>query len=301
MLRETFAQITYLSQHLPDPARADRAMHGLLCANLKLARRTLTKNILKKLMWLGVGTNDVEKYVEKVCKQNVRKARNSKLIRDTMRTKVADAEYVEKQSRKEFVKKSIQYGRLTNRGSFVDVEFKRMMKYEVEYVYDVYDAADDNVAQYGGVQLSEKARAALKINPKFMTYSKIDELEIEVEIEKGCTKARYSWMSNDNNNNEGESDVDGTDNFKVIDLENKVADYANVKVTDIPTVQRLFPPKPATLRREVIMQNIKDKMLRKVEEFKASKCNDKGWIKDKNISKNESDGLKEVGEKIKNK
>ena len=77
--------------------------------------------------------------------------------------------------------------------------------------------------------------------------------------------------------------------------------YANLRVTDIPTVQRLFPPKPATLDKEVAMQSLKDKLLRKVLEFKEKRCNEKGWLKEKNISKGQSDGLKEIGDKIKNK
>ena len=40
------------------------------------------------------------------------------------------------------------------------------------------------------------------------------------------------------NNDENEN----VDSFMVLDFENKKADYANVKATDLPTVQRLFPP-----------------------------------------------------------
>ena len=36
MLSQTFAQIRNLSNQLPDPAGADRAMHQLLCTNVKL-------------------------------------------------------------------------------------------------------------------------------------------------------------------------------------------------------------------------------------------------------------------------
>ena len=49
------------------------------------------------------------------------------------------------------------------------------------------------------------------------------------------------------------------------------------------------------------MQNIKDKMLNKVKEYKENKCNDKGWIKKANISKAEDEGLKKVRERVKEK
>ena len=77
--------------------------------------------------------------------------------------------------------------------------------------------------------------------------------------------------------------------------------YANIRVTDIPTVQRLFPPKPATIRREIIMQNIKDKMMMNTKEYLENKCNEKGWIKHKNINRIESKGLTDIGQRIKHK
>ena len=35
MLRETFARIRILSFELPDPPRADKAMHKLICSNIE--------------------------------------------------------------------------------------------------------------------------------------------------------------------------------------------------------------------------------------------------------------------------
>ena len=116
--------------------------------------------------------------------------------------------------------------------------------------------------------------------------------KIEIEIEKGYTKAKYFLMSNENYDaTERESDNNDTstndDSFRVLDHENKTADYSNVRATDIPTCQRIFPSKPASMRRETIMQNIKDKMLNKVEEYKNKHCNNKGWIKTKIVRKEE--------------
>ena len=93
----------------------------------------------------------------------------------------------------------------------------------------------------------------------------------------------------------------GSVDYEVLDYENKTADYANIRATDIPTVQRLFPPKPASMRREIVMQNMKDKMLMEVKRYKEKNCNSKGWIKEKNLSKQEEMGLLEVTEKIRNK
>ena len=84
----------------------------------------------------NIGTNDVEKYAAIVSKQSVKKFRNTKLIMCAMRTKLSDAEYDERNTRNQFMRNSIEYARVTFRGSPADKEFKQMMKHEVEYVWN---------------------------------------------------------------------------------------------------------------------------------------------------------------------
>ena len=66
MYSQTLAQIRNLSYQLPDQPKADRAMHQLLCINIKLTRKVLTKNVLKTIMMKDIGTNEVETYVKNV-------------------------------------------------------------------------------------------------------------------------------------------------------------------------------------------------------------------------------------------
>ena len=92
-MNQTFAHIKDLSFQLPDHQRADRAMHQLLCSNIKLTRRVLTKNLIKMIMKKDIGTNEVETFVKNVCKQNVNSRRNVGLIKSAMNVKLKDAEY----------------------------------------------------------------------------------------------------------------------------------------------------------------------------------------------------------------
>ena len=78
-------------------------MHKLICSNMRLSRSVLTRNVLKKLMGLRVGTNDVVKCARIIKRQNVRNQYDERLIRDMMRSKVNDAEYDEQMVRNEFV------------------------------------------------------------------------------------------------------------------------------------------------------------------------------------------------------
>ena len=57
------------------------------------------------------------------------------------------------------------------------------------------------VKVFGGVTVNNEEKAALKLNPEYRVYKRIDDVDLEVEIEKGCTKARYHFMGEDNNNN----------------------------------------------------------------------------------------------------
>ena len=58
------------------------------------------------------------------------------------------------------------------------------------------------------------------------------------------------------------------DECVVYDSVKKVANYSNLKVTELPTCQRLYPPKPASVAKELHLQNLREKLLRKVKEFK---------------------------------
>lgn len=294
-------------------------------------------------MGKNIGTNDVEKYVKVVCKQNVRKKRNVAMIRNAMKMKLDDAEYDEKMVRKQFTYYLNEYRKVTIRGSFADEKFKSVMKNEVEIRWNLgkqknkekidrlvkkYAPVDENgdirdvivsdeklaameenvekiVKVFGGVTVNNEEKAALKLNPEYRVYKRIDDIDLEVEIEKGCTKARYHFMGEDNNNNtntaQNNNNNNNDENLKAFDFENKVANYANIRATDFPTVQRLYPPKPSTIRREVVMQSVKDKMLNKVREYRDKNCNEKGFVKKGNINNEVSNGIKSIKERVKEK
>ena len=86
-----------------------------------------------------------------------------------------------------------------------------------------------------------------------MVLNSIDKTEVEVEIEKGLAKARYELM---NRKGEDEDNMSGhQEEFS------KTLNYANLRATNIPTVQRLYPPKPASIKQEIVMEGIKEKLL----------------------------------------
>ena len=135
-------------------------------------------------------------------------------------------------------------------------------------------------------------KEVLCLNPKMMLYPRISEHEMECEIEKGIVKTRYEHMRKDN---ESEFEVNET-----CDLERGVINYKSLRATDLPTNPRLKLPKPTTIRQESAVEEIKHKMLEKVQEYVKSECDDKGFPKS-NLTKNEKDGMAKVKKKIENK
>ena len=280
-------------------------------------------------------------YAEKLGKQNVRKRRNVKLIRAGMWSKVEDAKFDWRNVKRQFRWASIEYARVTRRNSYVDWEFRDLMQFEVGKVWECgkskntikvnslvnrwmpnrdefkdimnvkysdtdldgieTEPVEKKVITYGGLEVSSNMEAALKMHPKFMMWGKIDVNKMEVEFDKGVTKARYALMNiNDKSgNHENENAEDDITKNEVYDIEKRAADYANVRATDLPTVQRFSPPKPARMNQEIAMQSLKEKLLRRTIQFKEEKCNQNGWLNEKNVSKNVVNGFKEIREKVK--
>ena len=112
----------------------------------------------------------------------------------------------------------------------------RNVKYRDVDLEDI-EVCDKNkeVISYGGVEISDNMREALTLNPKMMCYNKVDDVEIECEIEKGKMKHRYSKMSKDK---PGEDNNESEENNVVLDVENKVIDYSKMRATDLPSCPR---------------------------------------------------------------
>ena len=76
----------------------------------------------------------------------------------------------------------------------------------------------------------------------------------------------------------------------VYDKESAKINMSNCRVTDIPTVTRLFPPRPAGGNQEIRIQEQCNLAKEAFNEYRENKCDDKGNIKKSNLSKSESIG-----------
>ena len=337
MFRQTLAQIKNLSYVSPDPPRAERAMFNLITCSFKLCKRVLTKELLCGLKKRGVGTNEVEKCVKNLCKSSVRKSRDTKLVRFIMSRKVLDANIEERRVRREYMLCMTEFNNIIRTGSEADREFRTLMKTETEKLWRSGKTKNRNKADfltkkykprknrekrirgvayrdsdleemekvrssntsneprmYGGVEIDREATSILNKDPNFMLLNRIDKTEIEVEIEKGLAKARYELMNNDS-----EEDEEGGSHERVA-IDNTL-NYAAMRATEIPTVARLCPPKSSTLKKEKVLESVKNKMLETVSDYQKQYCNVQGKIKKQNISKSEEKAIKDIKKKVKDK
>ena len=67
-----------------------------------------------------------------------------------------------------------------------DTDIRGVKFRDVDLQVDVNDKNPETVL-YGGVEVSDDVSELLRMNPKMMTYEKIDPVQLEIEISKGIT------------------------------------------------------------------------------------------------------------------
>ena len=328
-------------------------MHNVICSNVKLCKRVITKDLLNELYKHGIGTNEVEGCVNKLCKNMVNKMRNQIIVKVIMREKVKDAQIEIQSVRKQVRQYDRELHRYVQKNSQGYITFKTIVKSVTEKVWKVGkkktrrkvahlkrkylltssegnekirgiayqdielgnsgNGEEENSQEaqpklYGGVRVSKEGMRVLSKSPNFMVLDKVDETEVEVEIEKGIMKARYEIMSRGDDTDEQErgggetaEEQDNIGRHEPREELNKCLNYANLRATDIPTVQRLYPPEPATMWKEKAMENIKDKLMDTVREYKAEHCDKNGFFKEHNLNRQEVKAMKELKKDVKDK
>ena len=97
----------------------------MLISNLKLSKSKSTENLLKKLLKLGIGTPEVEKFSSICAGQSIGKKYDRSLVLFAMKKKVEDAEWATRQAKHEFFMRKAEYQQVIRRNTFIDIEFQR--------------------------------------------------------------------------------------------------------------------------------------------------------------------------------
>ena len=170
----------------------------------------------------------------------------------------------------------------------------RGVRYRDTDLKEEFDDKNEAPVIYGGVQLSDEAKSAAKLNPKMMVYTKINSFDQEVAIEKGINIVRYSCMNNRGVNDGDAADIRVTD---PLDLANKSLNMGNVYNTDLPTCQYYIPPRPASLDIETCLQTAREELCNVTNNY-IKKTEGKAQS---NLTEDEKKGIKELKTMVANK
>ena len=137
MFRETLAQIKTISNFSPVPIRAERAMMSRLMSNVKLCRRTLTRNLLDTLLKYKIGTREVDQIVKRVYKNRLNWRKQYKLTTFIMKEKLEDSKYEVIKARDEYNKATAEYRSQIQPKTVTDILFTNIMKRETEKTWTI--------------------------------------------------------------------------------------------------------------------------------------------------------------------
>ena len=156
---------------------------------------------------------------------------------------------------------------------------------------------------YDNESITENQKALLRLPPKFATYGTISKEEMEVEFEVMNCKLR--WEERNKREREYEDwtrewEVDRIEREKVFDTRTKNMSFTTKRVTDMPTCRRIHLPHPEKEKMEVEMRSMTQRMKDTVEDYVKENCDEKGRIRQNNLTTQQRNGLIECKRKAKN-
>ena len=165
---------------------------------------------------------------------------------------------------------------------------------------------------YGGIHPTDQEVAALTLPPKFATFNKITEEEMEVEAEIMIAKLKWELRAREDRaarreeeGKEGgerwteEWEEEQSKEREVYCEETGRMDFASRRVTDIPTCRRTVPPQSLPARETTILANLKSRLTEVTKTYISNKCDKNGNVKNNNITEDEAAGMKSVKKKVK--
>ena len=150
----------------------------------------------------------------------------------------------------------------------------------------------------GDVETSEAEDSVLKLQPKFAVLRKLENVEMETELEMGCGKGKYQLLAeiNEKLENEEEEEPDEETREKMEEEEarsrqvykplEKTFDYRLKRTTDLKENSRVMLPKPLPTSEEAGMDTRRRTHMSTFNNYKEANCNKWGNQKS-NLKENE--------------
>ena len=119
--------------------------------------------------------------------------------------------------------------------------------------------------------------------------------EVKTDTAVMATKVRYENLrKNDNNSQE----LVKNDDDKVPDKAGDSINLTNIRVTEMKTCGRLYPPKPGSREEEIKIEVMKDIIVNKAKEYIHSNSNHKTRRRFTNITESQERGLLKLRKRV---
>ena len=177
------------------------------------------------------------------------------------------------------------------------IEFDEVENVKEEIGYVVYGE---------NIQLTNEEIEYLNLTPKFREYEKLDIVKWHAEVEINSIKTRWELMGRDKNENKTAEEIkkqidEAKEASKLYNRETGSVTMSNVRVTDLPTVTRLFPPRPAGGGNEIKIQEPASLAKEAFTQYRGKFCDKDGNLKESNLSKVQLAGKKRLMKRVKDK
>ena len=168
--------------------------------------------------------------------------------------------------------------------------------YGVNVGDDMLDDPEEKPANvWGNTAVTDEAKQVLNLGKKFRLYPKLDSIALKTEIEKGLTIIRWKEQGLD----EGDKADDATECVEDHNVEAEIVDFAMTKATEMKYNRRLYAPDSATLKPESNLQQTREALEDIDDKYKAERADEKGNIRESNLSNEQVKGLRDLKEKTK--
>ena len=179
-----YNHIFNLSNEFTNPSRASWLMRDYMEKAIKLAKETLTKDIIFKFNKTRIGFKDIEEIAESLVNKQKSgdKSREAKycIVKDLMKHRFKDVLKCTKSAKKEVMISKENLSKTVRRGTLVRTEFMEIVDKEVKHIW---------------TSSKEKNREKLEWNKKRYNIKSVDEEEVfkgvlvgDIELEKLETK-----------------------------------------------------------------------------------------------------------------
>ena len=152
------------------------------------------------------------------------------------------------------------------------------------------------------VQLSESEKLVMQLPPKFTTYDKIEKNKLDVAGEVLADKIRWELRSREQREGQPwteEKEWEDVRKKTVYDEIKGEVKFARQRVTDMPSCRRINVPEAKEDQAEVVIANMKTRLANVTKQYIKDKCDNKGNIKQQNVSKEVMEGIKSLKKRVK--